>query len=264
MKYIIWTLFFSVLVGCTSPEEEPIDHTEIETSEETVEEAFSNDEESEEDVEEVTDTEQLNPVGYKLELDLSDEQDWVYEWNGSSYVVEGREVNAEELEEEVMSLLNTLDFSLSMNLNAVNARIFDYLSIDSENVEELELDLTFENGTFISYEYEQPEDEDLQQIFEFELEIEFHNGDEMVYEYDVLENEAEVEQRDGSELDYEASLEAIDVLLYELDVDGSSSINSIKEAVLSTLAIEEDEVETFYFEQVRESDERIQIEHSQR
>ncbi|MFD1389673.1 YusW family protein [Alkalibacillus flavidus] len=195
---------------------------------------------------------------FDLDVELFDGEDQSYDYELDDGDIEedvkrdGEEVEGNEALQAVSTLVNDVSLTEEMSDEEVREAILATLSIDSENVSELELEVEYLDGYKVKVEFEQeadqPEESRDGQIAEFKLDAELNN--DKAYEYSMEQDDGDIEYEysdetdsDETELEGAEAQEKVNQLLDQLQLSAEMTQDQLKKAALTALSIDEEDVE---------------------
>ncbi|SDN86520.1 YusW family protein [Alkalicoccus daliensis] len=203
---------------------------------------------------------------FDLQIEFTNSEEWEFEYERDDYADteierDGKEtVTGEEAAAEIEAVLEDLHITAGRPVQEIKDEVLEVLGLSTNDVQEFDLDIEFDTGESIVLDHE-TSDGDRGAVKELDLDIDFANNEDLEFEFDADDQEAEIERRDGSEIEGAEALEEIEALLESISIAMDRSIADMKAEVLQELDLDEDEVSEFNIDVTYENNESVKFKH---
>lgn len=202
---------------------------------------------------------------FDLDLEFGNDRDWDFDYDddGEAHIErDGAEnLSGEAARDEFTRFFQSVQFTTDRPLEEIKREVLEAVGTQASEVRDFELDVKFETGEEIEIDHDARNGASSAQVDEFSLDLEFVGGGEASYEYESDEREAEIERRDGSEIEDGQAVEEMERLLGQISITMDRSIDDMKAEVLEALSIDAAEVEDFDLEISYQGGEEIKFAH---
>ncbi|MFC4714373.1 YusW family protein [Planococcus dechangensis] len=202
---------------------------------------------------------------FDLDLEFGNDRDWDFDYDedGEARIErDGSEnLSGEAARDEFTRLFQSVQFTTDRPLEEIKREVLEVVGAQASDVRDFELDVKFETNEEIEIDHDARNANNSTEVDEFSLDLEFVGGGEASYEYESDEREAEIERRNGSEIEDGQAVEEMERLLGQISITMDRSIDDMKAEVLEALSIDPAEVEDFDLEISYRGGEEIKFAH---
>ncbi|HSI66754.1 MAG TPA: YusW family protein, partial [Planococcus sp. (in: firmicutes)] len=186
---------------------------------------------------------------FDLELEFFNGDEWDYDYekgdlDDTEIERSGQStIKGQEAADEIETLLAQVEINTSRQLSEVKEDLLNAIGVAVEEIEDFEMEIQYDSGEKIEIDHDMSGAGNQGAVREFDLDIEFVSGDDLEYDFERDGREAEIERRDGSEVEGSAAFEEIEALLSDISITMDRSIQEMKEEVFASIGILEADVE---------------------
>ena len=201
---------------------------------------------------------------FDLDLEFTDDREWEFDYDRSDASIErdsGDRSSGQAAQDEFAQLFQAVKFSTERPLEDIKREVLEEVNAEPSNIRDFELDIKFDSGEELEIDHDVKNGASSEAVDEFSLELTFAGGGEASYEYESDEREAEIERRDGSEIEGAGVLEEMERMIGQVTITTGRSIDGMKAEVLQALSIDAAEVVDFELEIDYRGGEEIKFSH---
>ena len=201
---------------------------------------------------------------FDLELEFTDGREWDFDYDRNKALIErdsGDRLSGQDAQDEFGRLFKSVQFSTSSPLEDIKREVLEAVNAEQPDVRDFELDVKFDSGEGMEIDHDVRNGANSGEVGEFSLKLEFTDGGEASYEFESDGREAEIERRDGSEIEGANAMKEMEQLIGQVTITMGRSIDDMKTEVLQALSIDAAEVRDLELEIDYRGGEEIKFSH---
>ncbi|MFC4736808.1 YusW family protein [Bacillus daqingensis] len=204
---------------------------------------------------------------FDLDLEWKNGDEWEYDYradrdNETDIERDGDEsVRGEAAAQEIEELLAAVDIHKDRSIEEMRDDILAHIDMPLEELDDIEIEMKLASGEELQVDQENIAGTEPGAVRELDIDIDFTNGEDLEYDYEADDPEAEIEHRDGTEVEGREALEEIESLLGAIQLQTNRPIRDMKDELVTELDLDESEIEKIEVEVKWESGEEMKWKH---
>ncbi|CAM3872370.1 YusW family protein [Alkalicoccus chagannorensis] len=183
---------------------------------------------------------------FDLHIEFTDDTEWEFEFERDDLEdmeidKAGETTTGEAAQAEIEEMLAGVSITTERPLEDIITDVLEAAEAPLDDVEDVDIEIQYTSGEEIVIDHEGRHQDSGGDIQEFDLDIDFFSGDDLEFEYEG--SEAEIERRDGSEVEGSSAVEEIEALLENISITTDRTISDMKQEITEALDLDPDDIE---------------------